>query len=194
MNNQKQQKPTLTGQRFKTRKRGLFPLISFLALYSVTADEACIHFFFFFFSPHQMKRRDLTLLSFKKVSYKAWTKLALIWTQLQSSWMPLAPSLTTADMQRLSLTSWWLAECWVSQSLGFRCLGGNSFSCFLLWLRFKKKQKKKTPLSWLKSQCGLHLFLSLQPPVGLYLTTWPALTTASSRHKKTWRQCKLTLR
>ncbi|XP_041726209.1 basic leucine zipper and W2 domain-containing protein 1-A isoform X2 [Coregonus clupeaformis] len=29
--------------------------------------------------------------------------------------MPLVPSLTTAGMQRHSLTSWWLAECWVSK-------------------------------------------------------------------------------
>lgn len=28
--------------------------------------------------------------------------------------MPLAPSLTTAGMQRHFLTSWWLAACWVS--------------------------------------------------------------------------------
>lgn len=118
MSNQKQQKPTLTGQRFKTRKRGLYPPMS---LSSDTCSQTKswlinrMGFFLSCFSLHQMKRRDLTLLSFKKVSYKAWTKLALIWTQLQSSWMPLAPSSTTADMQRHSLTSLWPAECWVSR-------------------------------------------------------------------------------
>lgn len=64
-----------------------------------------------------MKRRDLTLLSFKKVLFKAWTKLALIWKRLQSSLMPLAPSSITAVMLRLSSTSWWLEECWVSNYL-----------------------------------------------------------------------------
>lgn len=38
-----------------------------------------------------------------------------------------------------------------------------------------------------------HSFLQ-QPQAGLYLTTWPALSSASSRHKKTWRQCKHMLR
>lgn len=116
MNNQKPQKPTLTGQRFKTRKRGLSPLIIIPSTALKPSGSSWIQpVIYFSFSPHQMKRRDLTLLSFKKVSYKAWTKLALIWTQLQSSWMPLAPSLTTADMQRHSLTSWWPVECWVSR-------------------------------------------------------------------------------
>lgn len=117
-----------------------------------------------------MKRRDLTLLSFKKVSYKAWTKLALIWTQLQSFWMPLAPSLTTADMQRHSLTSWWPAECWVS-----------------------RRRRQRSHVEIKVNDAGL-VCLSVQPLVGLYLTTWPALTTASLRHKKTWRQCKHMLR
>lgn len=49
--------------------------------------------------------------------------------------------------------------------------------------------------SWRESQwCSLCFFLSVQPPVGLYLMTWPALTTASLRHKKTWRRCKHMLR
>lgn len=75
MNNQKQQKPTLTGQRFKTRKRGLcLPLlpcmcpavlVQVLGLLSENKTELDMS------SRHQMKRRDLTLLSFKKVSYKA---------------------------------------------------------------------------------------------------------------------------
>ena len=62
-----------------------------------------------------MKRRDLTLLSFKKVSYKAWIKLALIWKLSQNSLMLLELNLTTAGMLRPCLTSWWLAECWVSK-------------------------------------------------------------------------------
>lgn len=44
------------------------------------------------------------------------------------------------------------------------------------------------------SDAGLFFSSSVQPLVGLYPTTWPALTTASSRHKKTWRQCKHMLR
>ena len=117
MNNQKQQKPTLTGQRFKTRKRGLCERFSALHAFCcsyqtrVLIHDMCA---FSFLPPQQMKRRDLTLLSFKKVSYKAWIKLALIWKRSRSSLMPLAPSLTTAGMQRHSLTSWWPAACWVS--------------------------------------------------------------------------------
>lgn len=115
MNNQKQQKPTLTGQRFKTRKRGkgqqnmqcMNPIQSKFMFGSLT----------FLILPPQMKRRDLTPLCFKKVSFKAWTRLELIWKRLQSSLMPLAPNLTTAGMLRHSSTSWWLGECWVSLDL-----------------------------------------------------------------------------
>lgn len=72
-----------------------------------------------------MKRRDLTLLSFKKVSYKAWINLALTWKRSRSSLMPLAESLTTAGMQRHSSTSWWPVECWVSspQPIGNNLVG-----------------------------------------------------------------------
>ena len=60
MNNQKQQKPTLTGQRFKTRKRGLCE--SFSALHAfccsyqtrVLIHDVC---FFFFTPPTDEKER-----------------------------------------------------------------------------------------------------------------------------------------
>lgn len=99
-----------------------------------------------------MKRRDLTLLNFKKVSYTAWTKLALIWTQLQSSWMPLAPSSTTADMQRHSLTSWWPAECWVRRGV---------------WVQTGLPAFNSTPTSWSESQwCRYVFFLLCAAPGG----------------------------
>lgn len=62
--------------------------------------------------PFQMKKRGLTLLSFKTVLFKAKLKLVLIWKQQQSFLMFLEQNLITADMQKHSLTFWWLAECW----------------------------------------------------------------------------------
>lgn len=64
----------------------------------------------------KMKRRDLTLASFRTASFKVWTKLALIWKPSQSFSMRLVPSLTTAAMLKPFSTSWWLVECWVGGS------------------------------------------------------------------------------
>jgi hypothetical protein len=80
MNNQKQQNPTLSGQRFKTRKR----------------DEKER------FGPTQFQ--DCIIQGFTETG----TDLEAVASFLTL----LEQNLTTTALQKHSLTSWWLAECW----------------------------------------------------------------------------------
>lgn len=188
MSYQRPQKPTLTGQRFKTRKRGLYPPIS-LPSYTCTQTKSpyswtwCAWSFFFLFPspPDEKERFDPTQFQESIVH-----GLNQTGTDLDAVAKFLDASGAKLDYRRYAET---LFDILVAGGMlgEARCLSANWFAWVLI-------QQQHQQIEVRVSDAGLFFFFSVQPRVGLYLTTWLALTTASSRHKKTWRQCKHTLR
>lgn len=131
MSNQRPQKPTLTGQRFKTRKRGLYPSIS-LPSYTCTQTKSpcsltwCASSFFFLFPspPDEKERFDPTQFQESIVH-----GLNQTGTDLDAVAKFLDASGAKLDYRRYAET---LFDILVAGGMlgEARCLSANWFACF----------------------------------------------------------------
>lgn len=174
MNNQKQQKPTLTGQRFKTRKRGecwfLDPLIPSPAVpHSAFISEST--FVCRCLPTDEKERFDPT--QFQESIVQGLNQTG---TDLEAVAKFLDASGAKLDYRRYAET---LFDILVAGGM----LGELRHVLSSLVCR-----------NVCTTCIYLPFYVCLQPQEGLSLMTWPAQSTASSRHKKTWRQCKHMLR
>ena len=94
---QKTEKPTLSGTRIKTRKRGkknntktLEPSLLMWTLCSIIIDVAFI--LTFLINAQQMRRRSMILLDSEIQFWQDLLRLGMIWSPSTNTWMLLGPN------------------------------------------------------------------------------------------------------